>query len=161
MIGVGDRLPAAELLQKTEDGPVKVDLGERLTGRKVILFAVPGAYTPTCSSAHLPSFMRTAAAFRDKGVDEIICISVNDIHVMKLWGEETGATAAGITLLADPAASFTKAIGMNYSVPEVGFYDRSRRYAMLVEDGVVKVLNLDEIGTCAISTGEELLDALG
>jgi cytochrome c peroxidase len=160
MIAVGDRLPDAGLLRMGSDGPETVRLAERLAGRRIVLFAVPGAFTPTCDSAHLPSFVRTRQAFAAKGIDEILCISVNDAHVMKLWGETSGATAAGITLLADADAAFTRSIGMNFSNPAVGFHDRSRRYAMVVEDGVVTVLHLDRPGVCEVSTGEALLEEL-
>jgi cytochrome c peroxidase len=160
MIAVGDRLPDAGLLRMGSDGPETVRLAARLAGRRVVLFAVPGAFTPTCDSAHLPSFVRTRQAFAAKGIDEILCISVNDAHVMKLWGETSGATAAGITLLADADAAFTRSIGMNFSNPAVGFHDRSRRYAMVVEDGVVTILHLDRPGVCEVSTGEALLEEL-
>ena len=159
-ITVGQRLPDASLIQMGPDGPETVELAEKLAGRKVVIFALPGAFTPTCDSAHMPSFIRTKAQFDAKGVDEIICISVNDAHVMRLWGETSGATAAGITLLADADSSFTKAVGMNYSAPHVGFYDRSRRYVAVVEDGIVTTLQLDEPGVCAVSTGEALLDVI-
>lgn len=160
MIAVGDRLPDAALLRMGAAGPETVRLAGRLAGRRVVLFAVPGAFTPTCDSAHLPSFVRTKAAFAAKGIDEILCVSVNDAHVMRLWGETSGATAAGITLLADADAAFTRSIGMNFSNPAVGFYDRSRRYAMVVEDGVVTHLHLDRPGVCEVSTGEALLDEI-
>jgi glutaredoxin/glutathione-dependent peroxiredoxin len=127
----------------------------------VVIFAVPGAFTPTCDSAHLPSFIRTADQFRAKGIDEIICIAVNDPHVMRYWGRVSGAEGAGITLLADPGAEFTKAVGMDYSMPDRGMLNRSKRYAMLVEDGVVKRLHLEEAtGICEISGGESLLEAI-
>ncbi len=152
-------LPDATLLMMDETGLQDVVLADRLRARRVVIFAVPGAFTPTCDSAHLPSFIRTAAAFRAKGVDEIICVSVNDPHVMRQWGRLSGATEAGIVMLADPAAEFTQAIGMAYSVPARGMLNRSRRYAMLVEDGVVKALNLEESpGVCEISAGEVLLE---
>jgi cytochrome c peroxidase len=160
MIDVGQRLPEARLLRIGPDGPETIVLSERLKGRKVILFAVPGAFTPTCDSAHLPSFIRTADAFRAKGVDEIICVSVNDAHVMRYWGKVSGATEAGITLVADPDASFTKALGLLYSNPAVGMLDRSRRYAMIVEDGVVTRFNLEQPGVCEVSTGEAMLAAI-
>ena len=105
----------------------------------------------------MPSFVRTADTFRKKGVDEIICISVNDAHVMRYWGETTGAKAAGITLLADADGAFTRALGLSFSNPKAGMFDRSRRYAMVVDDGVVKAFDLDELGQCQISTGEALL----
>lgn len=160
MIAKNDRLPDASFLRIGPNGPEEIDLKDKTAGRKVVIFALPGAFTPTCDAAHMPSFIRTADEFREKGFDEIICISVNDAHVMRYWGETTGATEAGITLLADADASFTRAVGMLYSNPAVGMLDRSRRYAMIVEDGVVTDLHLDEIGQCNISTGEEMLDAL-
>lgn len=130
-----------------------------LKGRKVVIFGLPGAYTGTCSTAHVPSFIRTKGDFDAKGVDEIICVAVNDPFVMQAWGESTGATEAGITMLSDAGAEFTKAIGLDFTAPPVGFYDRSQRYAMLVEDGVVRALNREESpGTCEISAGETLLE---
>lgn len=160
-IAAGDRLPEATLLRMGETGPERVDLGGRLKGRKVVLFGLPGAYTGTCTSAHVPSFIRTRDRFAAKGVDEIICVSVNDPFVMKAWGEATGATAAGITFLADADASFTRAIGMAFSNPAVGFHDRSRRYALYAEDGVVKVLHAEENpGVCDVSGGEAMLEAI-
>lgn len=160
-IKIGETLPEATLLQKTEDGPVKIALAKKLAGRKVILFGLPGAFTPTCDSAHLPSFIRTKKAFDEKGVDEIICVSVNDVHVMKLWGEMSGAEEAGITMLADADSSFSKAIGMVYSNPAAGMFDRSKRYAMLVDDGKVVLLQQEESpGTCDISGGESLLASI-
>ncbi len=160
-ISVGAALPEAKLLQMGANGPEAVELAAKLKGRKVVIFGLPGAYTGTCSSAHVPSFIRTKAGFDAKGVDEIICISVNDPFVMKAWGEVTGATAAGITMLGDADSSFTKAVGMNFSAPAVGFADRSRRYALYAEDGVVKVLHAEESpGTCDISGGESMLQAI-
>ena len=158
---VGEKLPSATLLKIGANGPEAVDLAAVTAGRKVVIFAVPGAYTGVCTTAHVPSFIRTKPKFDAKGVDEILCVSVNDPFVMKAWGEATGATAAGITMLADAEASFTKAIGMAFSAPPVGLIDRSARYAMLVEDGVVKVLHREESpGACEISAGEGLLAAL-
>jgi peroxiredoxin len=160
-ISKGDKLPAATLVQIGDEGPAPVALGERLDGRKVVLFAVPGAFTPTCHSAHVPSFIRTKDQFDAKGVDEIICISVNDPFVMKAWGDSTGATAAGITMLSDAESAFTKAIGMDFDAPPAGLIGRSKRYAMLVENGVVTALNLEESpGACEISAGEGLLDVM-
>lgn len=159
MLTEGRALPDATLLLIDDAGMQDVLLADRLRARRVVIFAVPGAFTPTCDSAHLPSFIRTAAAFRAKGVDEIICVSVNDPHVMRQWGRLSGANEAGIVMLADPAAEFTQAIDMAYSVPARGMLNRSRRYAMLVEDGVVKALNLEESpGVCEISAGEVLLE---
>ncbi|WP_111732291.1 peroxiredoxin [Roseovarius amoyensis] len=160
-ISTGDRLPEATLAQMGTDGPEAVTLSERTKGRKVVIFAVPGAFTPTCHSAHVPSFVRTKDQFAQKGVDEVICVSVNDPFVMKSWGEATGATEAGITMLGDPEAAFTKALGMDFSAPPAGLIDRSKRYAMLVDDGVVKLMHVEESpGTCEVSAGEALLAAM-
>ena len=157
-ISVGDKLPDAPLLRLGANGPEELRIASRTEGRKVVIFAVPGAYTPTCSSAHVPSFIRTKAAFDAKGVDEIICVSVNDPFVMKAWGEATGAAEAGITMLADPQSAFTRAIGMDFDAPPAGLLGRSRRYAMLVEDGTVRVLHVEQSpGTCEATAGESLL----
>lgn len=158
---VGASLPEASFPVMTDAGPTVVQLNEKLKGRRVVIFAVPGAFTPTCDSAHVPSFIRTASALRERGVDEIVCLSVNDAHVMRYWGRTTGATEAGITMLADADAAFTTAVGMLYSAPAVGMLNRSRRYAMLVEDGVVRVFQAEERpGTCELSGGEAMLEAL-
>lgn len=160
-ISTGDSLPEATLLHMGANGPEAVALAPKLKGRKVVIFGLPGAYTGVCTTAHVPSFIRTAAKFAEKGVDEIICVSVNDPFVMKAWGESTGATAAGITFLGDADASFTKAIGLNFTAPPAGLFDRSKRFALYAEDGVVKVLHLEESpGTCEISGGEALLAAI-
>ncbi len=161
MITTGEMLPDATLAQMGAEGPEEVRISDKTAGRKVVIFAVPGAFTPTCHSAHVPSFMRTKDQFEAKGVDEIICISVNDPFVMKAWGEATGATEAGLTLLGDAASEFTKAIGMDFDAPPAGLLARSQRYAMLVEDGKVTALNLEESpGACEISAGEGLLEVI-
>ena len=160
-ISQGDTLPQATLSYMGDDGPATVALSEKTKGRKVVIFALPGAYTGTCSTAHVPSFIRTKDQFSAKGVDEIICISVNDPFVMKAWGEATGATAAGITMLCDPQASFTKAMGREFSAPPAGLIDRSKRYAMVVEDGTVTLLQEEENpGVCDVSGGDGLLASM-
>ncbi len=160
-ISTGDALPEATLVQIGDDGPGPVSMADKVNGRKVVIFAVPGAFTPTCHSAHVPSFVRTKEQFDAKGVDEIICVSVNDPFVMKAWGEATGAAAAGITMLADAQSEFTTAIGMNFDAPPVGLMARSKRYAMLVEDGKVTLLQEEENpGVCEVSGGEGLLASM-
>ncbi len=160
-IKTGDKLPDATLSRMGTEGPEQVELASLTGGRKVVLFAVPGAFTPTCHSAHMPSFISAKDAIMGKGVDEIICVSVNDPFVMKAWGEATGAAEAGLTLLADGTGAFTKAIGMDFDAPPVGLMGRSKRYAMLIEDGVVSILNVEESpGTCEVSAGEALLAAM-
>ena len=160
-ITVGNTLPDATLLYRGNDGPASVSLREKLAGRKVVIFSLPGPFTPTCSNAHMPSFVRTAERIREKGVDEIICITVADIHVLAEWGSVTGADEAGITLLADPDSSYTKAIGMAFDAPPVGFYGRPVRHAMIVEDGTISVLQVEESrSTCEMTGGETLLEML-
>ena len=160
-ISVGDKLPDAKLLQMGANGAETVALGDKLAGRKVVIFGLPGAFTGTCTTSHVPSFLRVREKLAAKGVDEVICISVNDPFVMKAWGESTGATAGGITFLADADSSFTKAIGQEFSVPHLGFADRCKRFALYAEDGVVKVLNQgQETSACEISGGEAMLDAI-
>lgn len=161
MIKVGDSLPEATLMVKTDSGMAPVALADKVKGRKVVLVAVPAAFSGLCDQLHLPSFIRTKPQFEEKGVDEIICVAVNDPFVMEAWGISTGATDAGITLLSDADGSFAKSIGMNFDAPVAGLYGRSLRYAMLAEDGVVKILNMEtEHGVCDLTAGETLLDAI-
>ncbi|MEM9247339.1 MAG: peroxiredoxin [Pseudomonadota bacterium] len=157
----GQKLPDAQLLTMGADGPETVSLADKLAGRKVVIFGLPGAYTGVCSTAHVPSFIRTADGFAAKGVEEIICLSVNDPFVLQAWGESTGATAAGLTLLGDADGSFTKAIGMDFTAPPAGLIGRSTRYALVAEDGVVTVVQADASpGVCDLSSGESLLEAI-
>jgi peroxiredoxin len=160
-IATGEKLPNANLLRMGADGPEAVELSNKLDGKKVVIFGLPGAYTGTCTTAHVPSFMRTIDQFKAKGVDDVICLTVNDPFVVQSWSESTGAKAAGITMLADADGAFTKEIGMDFSAPPAGFFGRSKRYSMLVENGVVTIL-MEEIvrGACEISAGETLLDAM-
>ncbi len=156
-IAVGDKIPSINVITKNGD-PVEVDIAARVAGKKAVIFGLPGAYTGTCTTQHVPSFIRTADAFAAKGVEEIICLAVNDAIVMEHWGETTGATAAGITMAADWEAALTKAMGLEFTVPAVGLKDRTKRCAMYLEDGEVKVLHIDEeAGTCVTTAGEALL----
>jgi glutaredoxin/glutathione-dependent peroxiredoxin len=160
-ISVGDTLPEATLLTMGANGPEGVSLHTKLTGRSVVIFGLPGAYTGTCTTAHVPSFIRTKDALAAKGVDEIICVSVNDPFVMGAWGTSTGAAAAGIAMMGDADAKLTKAMGVEFSAPPVGLFSRSKRYALHAVDGVVKVLHLEENpGVCDVSGGEAILAAI-
>lgn len=159
-ITLGNPFPDATLIRSTDDGFESVALADYVKGRKVALFALPGAYTGTCNTVHLPSFVRTADDLRAAGIDEVICVAVNDPFVMKTWGETSGATEAGITMLADPAAELTKAVGMEFTAPQIGLYDRSNRYALVLDDGVVSIAKIDDPGVCEMSVGEELLSAV-
>lgn len=160
-ISQGDTLPDATLIYMSDEGPATVRLSDKTKGRKVVIFALPGAYTGVCSTAHVPSFIRTKDQFTAKGVDEIICLSVNDPFVLKAWGEATGATDAGITMLGDADASFTKAMGRDFTAPPAGLINRSKRYAMVVEDGTVTLIQEEENpGVCEVSGGEGLLASM-
>lgn len=158
-ISVGDKLPDAMLVKMGADGPEGVSVSTLTEGRTVVIFAVPGAFTGVCTTAHVPSFIRTKDTFKERGVEEIICVAVNDPFVMGNWGDVTGAADAGIVMVGDPESKFTKALGMEFSAPPAGLIDRSKRYAMLVIDGEVKVLNVeDSPGVCEVSAGEGLLE---
>lgn len=158
-IAEGDRLPEANLLRLGADGPEPVTLSSVTAGKRVVLFGLPGAYTRTCSEAHLPSFIRSKEGFREKGIDTLVCVAVNDPFVMKAWGEATGAEEAGIVMLSDADGDFTRALGLNFDAPPAGFFGRSKRYAMIVDDGVVKTVDVeDSPGACTVSSGEALLE---
>ena len=160
-ITIGDKLPEATLLQMGASGPEQVTLASLVSGRKVALFGLPGAYTGTCTSAHLPSFIRSMDALKEKGVEEVICVAANDPYVMDAWGKSTGAVEAGIKMMADANGAFTKSMGLNYDNPAVGFYGRSRRYACYADNGEIKVLNIEESpGVCETSAGETLAEAI-
>lgn len=142
-IKVGDRLPEATFTVMGQDGPKPTSTGEVFKGRKIALFAVPGAYTPTCHKQHMPGFVDRVGELKAKGIDAIACTAVNDIFVLSNWAKDTGADGT-ITMLSDGNADFAKALGLDIDLTKFGLGVRSKRYAMLVDDGVVKVLNIDE-----------------
>lgn len=156
-IQVGDRLPDVELQVMGENGPEKVSTGQLCVGQKVVIFAVPGAFTPTCSAAHLPGFVVDADKIKAKGVDRIICTSVNDTFVMYAWGKAHNAEE--IVMLADGMGDFAKALGLTQDRTANQMGIRSQRYVMIVDDGVVKLLNIDEKGLESTSS-EAILAAL-
>ncbi len=156
-IQVGDRLPDVELQVMGENGPEKVSTGQLCAGQKVVIFAVPGAFTPTCSAAHLPGFVVDADKIKAKGVDRIICTSVNDTFVMDAWGKAHNAEE--LVMLADGMGDFAKALGLTQDRTANQMGIRSQRYAMIVDDGVVKLLNIDEKGLESTSS-EAILAAL-
>ncbi|ABI70078.1 peroxiredoxin [Shewanella sp. SG44-2] len=157
MIATGQSLPKATLSQLTKDGMVNHDVTELFAGKKVVLFAVPGAFTPTCSEAHLPGFVVLADEFKAKGVDLIACVSVNDAFVMKAWGEAQNASE--LMMLADGDASFAKALGLEMDTAGFGGV-RSQRYAMVIDNGVVTLLNVEEGKSFEVSTAEAVMAAL-
>ena len=147
-IQVGDRLPAVNLKQLTADGIKDVPITELTRGKKVVLFAVPGAFTPTCSAKHLPGFVEQADAIKAKGVDQILCVAVNDPFVLSAW-EKARNVGGKVTMLSDGNAEFTRAIGLDLDASGFGLGTRSKRYAMVVEDGVVKSLMVEDVPTQA------------
>jgi glutaredoxin/glutathione-dependent peroxiredoxin len=158
-IKVGDRLPNLTLTQATKEGPKPVTTAELFEGKKVALFAVPGAFTPTCSARHLPGYVDSAADIKAKGVDTIACLSVNDAFVMKAWGEAHN-TGDDVVMLADGNGEFTKAVGLELDASRFGMGPRSQRYSMIVEDGVVKELNVESAGEFRVSAADYLLAQL-
>lgn len=157
MIAQGQTLPAATLSQLTKDGMVNHQVTELFAGKKVVLFAVPGAFTPTCSEAHLPGYVVLADQFKAKGVDLIACVAVNDAFVMKAWGEAQNASE--LMMLADGDASFTKALGLEMDTAGFGGV-RSQRYAMIIDNSVVTLLNVEEPKAFEASKAEVVLAAL-
>jgi len=155
----GDKLPAAEFYTMTADGQHKLSTDVVFAGRKVVLFAVPGAFTPTCSVTHLPSFLNAIDAFKAKGVDTIACTAVNDVHVMTAWAEATGAEGK-IMMLADGNGEFARSIGLNVHLTRSGMGERSRRYSMVVDNGVVKALNVEDKPGVNVSGAETVLSQL-
>jgi peroxiredoxin len=158
-IKVGDRMPSGTLMRMTKDGPTAISTDDIFKGKRVVLFAVPGAFTPTCSAAHLPGFVKTAAAIKAKKVDTIACLAVNDAFVMGAWGKDQ-KVGDDILMLADGSGAYTKALGLELDLVNAGLGMRSRRYAMLVDNGVVKKLNLDEGGSLEHSKAEVILKQL-
>jgi peroxiredoxin len=159
MIKVGDTIPSVQVRQIAENGVQEVNTGDFFKGRRVALFAVPGAFTSTCSAKHLPSFAKNADALRSKGIDAIACISVNDPAVMRAWSEHSG-TAGSVTMIADGNGDFARALGVEADMSKNGMGKRSRRYSMLVEDGVVKQFHLEEPGGFGVSSGDHLVALL-
>ena len=157
-ISVGDKLPDVTLVKAGENGPEKVQSSEYFKGKTVALFSVPGAFTPTCSAKHLPGYVDKAEDLKAKGVDEIVATSVNDAFVMGAW--KTAGNADAITMLADGSGEFAEAVGLTADMSGYGMGKRGQRYSMLVEDGVVKQLNVEAPGDFSVSSAEHLLGQL-
>ncbi|MDA0306729.1 MAG: peroxiredoxin [Proteobacteria bacterium] len=158
-ISVGDKIPSVQVHVLSDDGPKGISTDEIFAGKTVALFGLPGAFTRTCSAKHLPGFIDHADALKAKGIDQIVCISVNDAFVMGAWGKDRGAGDA-VMMVADGSANFTKAAGLDVDMSEKGYGVRCRRFSMLVEDGVVKVLNIDAPGTYELTSAEAMLVGL-
>ncbi len=159
-ISVGDKLPAATFKEKTADGPVEISTDQLFSGKKVVLFAVPGAFTPTCSLNHLPGYLENRDAILARGIDDIAVVAVNDIHVMGAWATSSGGMGK-IHFLSDWNAAFTKALGMDIDLSAGTLGVRSKRYSMLVENGVVKTLNVEESpGQATVSAAAAMLEQI-
>ncbi|MBL9011265.1 MAG: peroxiredoxin [Alphaproteobacteria bacterium] len=158
-IKVGDRIPEATLAVMGEKGPQQMTSGDLFKGKTVALFAVPGAFTPTCSAKHLPGFVEHAEDLKAKGVDQIVCLSVNDAFVMNAWGKDQNV-GAKIAMVADGNAELTRKLGLEMDGSKFGMGARSQRYSMLVKDGVVEKLNVEDPGAFSASSAETLLGQL-
>lgn len=159
-IQVGDKVPSVDLAVMGESGPEGISTDDLFKGKKVIVFGVPGAFTPTCSAKHLPGFVQHADALKQKGVDSIACVSVNDAFVMGAWGKDQNV-GDKVVMLADGSAKLAKALGLELDLTERGLGMRNQRFAMLVEDGVVKSIDVDAAGTFEKTSAESMLSALG
>ena len=158
-IQVGERIPEATLLKATAEGPQPVSTNDYFAGRKVALFSVPGAFTPTCSVKHLPGFVEKADQLKAGGVDEIACVAVNDAFVMQAWGAQAGADGK-VTMLADGNGDFARALGLTMDASKFGMGERGQRWSAIVDDGVVKELNVEEPGAFSVSSADYMLGQL-
>jgi peroxiredoxin len=158
-ISVGDRIPDMTLTKATAEGPQPIQTGDYFAGRKVALFSVPGAFTPTCSARHLPGFVERAAEFAGKGVEEIACVSVNDAFVLQAWAAQSGAEGK-VTMLADGNGDFAEALGLAADFSKFGMGKRGQRWSAIVDDGVVRELNVEEPGAFRVSSAEYMLAQL-
>ena len=158
-IKVGDKMPAGMLTHMTKDGPQKVQAGQLFAGKKVVLFSVPGAFTPTCDAKHLPGFVQHADEIRAKGVDTIACMAVNDVFVMNAWGK-SASVGDKVMMLADGNAEYSKALGLEMDATGFGMGLRGKRFAVVAEDGVVKGLYVEGPGEFKVSSAEHVLGQL-
>jgi len=158
-ISVGDKIPEANLMLSTGEGPKPVTSTDLFSGKKIVMFAVPGAFTPTCSAKHLPGFVDHIDQFKSKGVDEVVCLSVNDVFVMDAWGKDQSA-GGKVTMAADGNGDFTTAMGLELDGSGFGMGKRSQRYALYADDGVVKALNVEPGPGLEVSSAETMLAAI-
>ncbi len=159
MIKVGDKIPSATLMQMKDGGPKPVTTDQLFAGKKVALFALPGAFTPTCSAKHLPGFVQNSEALKAKGIDAIACVSVNDAFVMGAWGEQQKA-GDKVMMLADGNGDFTRALGLELDATKFGMGKRSQRFSMVVDNGVVTQLNVEQPGAFEVSSADHMMALL-
>ena len=158
-IQVGERIPDMTLTKATDEGPQPIQTGDYFAGRKIAIFSVPGAFTPTCSARHLPGFVERADELKAKGVDEVACVAVNDAFVMGAWGQQAGAEGK-VTMLADGNGDFAEALGLTMDGSKFGLGKRGSRWSAIVDDGVVSELNVEEPGAFSVSSAEYLIGQL-
>jgi glutaredoxin/glutathione-dependent peroxiredoxin len=158
-IQVGDRIPSMTLIKATGEGPQPIQSEDYFAGRKIALFSVPGAFTPTCSARHLPSYVEKADQLKARGVDEIACVAVNDAFVMQAWGESSGADGK-VTMLADGNGEFAEALGLTMDGSKFGMGKRGQRWSAVVDDGVIRELNVEAPGAYSVSGAEFMLERL-
>ena len=158
-IKAGDKIPEVTLMHMADKGPAPISTSDIFKGKKVVLFSVPGAFTPTCSAKHLPGFVQNADKFRAKGINEIVCVAVNDAFVMNAWGKDQSA-AGKVSMVADGNAEFAKKLGLELDASKYGMGTRGQRFAMVVDNGVVKKLFVEEPGAFKVSSAEHVLENL-
>ena len=160
-ISINQNLPNSTFYQMTDSGVQALKLADLARGKNILLIGMPGAFTKTCDSFHLPSLVTNCSAIFKKGIDEILCVVVNDVHVAKAWGDVSGATQAGIKILADVESQFAKSIGLDFSVPKIGFFNRLQRVAIIAQDNSIVHLQLEpNRSNCSLTSGDYLLSIL-
>lgn len=158
-IKIGDQLPNGTLFEMSEEGPKPVAVADLVQGKRVVIFGLPGAFTPTCSALHVPGYVAQADQFKARGIDQIVCLAVNDAFVMGAWGKDQ-KVGGKVRMLGDGSATWTKAIGLELDLTERGMGLRCQRFSMLVDDGVVKSLNIEAPGKFEVSDAQSMLNSL-
>ncbi len=161
ILKIGDKFPKGTLAFYESNSLKIIDTNEILKNKRVVIFGMPGAFTPTCSQYHIPSIIKEMGNFKEKGIDEILCLVVNDVYVANVWSLQTGAKKAGLKIVSDPLGKIVKKIGLSYSAPDVGFLDRSMRFCLILNNGILeKFFKEEQRGTCAITSGKSILSEL-
>ena len=159
-IKVGDKMPKGQFTRMGAKGPEPISTDDLFNGKKVVLFSVPGAFTPTCSAKHLPGYIKNAEAFKAKGIDTIACMAVNDVFVMSAWGESSKASGK-VSMLADGNGEYARALGLELDASKFGMGTRSKRFSLVIDDGVVSKINIEPPGEFGVSSAETALKQLG
>jgi len=160
-IEIGDKFPQGILSVYQYKSVKTMDTDQMFKNKRIVLFGMPGAFTPTCSQYHIPSIIEQIEKYKEKGIDDIFCLVVNDIYVTRIWAEHTGATQAGLQIVSDPCATLVKQIGMSFNAPDIGLLDRSIRFCLILNNGFVeKIFKETKIGACDITSGDNILSQL-